>query len=71
MQILQKSITRAELTALAENTFGDMIKCVADVKRGLLALDAELHADLERLLLENGSAGEDLWVWHLNHKLGT
>ena len=65
MQILQKSITQAELAALAENTFGDMIKCVADVKRGLLALDAELHADLERLLLENGSAGEDLWGFNL------
>ena len=65
MQILQKSITRAELAALAENTFGDMIKGVADVKRGLLALDAELHADLERLLLENGSAGEDLWGFNL------
>ena len=65
MQILQKAITRAELAALAENTFGDMIKCVADVKQGLLALDAELHADLERLLLENGSAGEDLWGFNL------
>ena len=61
MQILQTAITRTELAALAENTFGDMIKCVADVKRGLLAIDAELHADLERLLLDNGSAGEDLW----------
>ena len=65
MQILQKSITRAELAALAENTFGDMIKCVADVKLRLLAVDAELHADLERLLLENGSAGEDLWGFNL------
>ena len=65
MQILQKSITRAELAALAENTFGDMIKCVADVRLGALALDAELHADLERMLLENGSAGEDLWGFNL------
>ena len=65
MQILQKSITRAELSALAENTFGDMIKCVADVKLRLLAVDAELHADLERLLLENGSANEDLWGFNL------
>ena len=65
MQILQKSITRAELAASAENTFGDMIKCVADVRLGSLALDAELHADLERLLLENGSAEEDLWGFNL------
>ena len=65
MQILQTAITRAELAALAENTFGDMIKCVADVKLRLLAIDAELQADLERLLLENGSAGEDLWGFNL------
>ena len=65
MQILQTAITRAELAALAENTFGDMIKCVVDVKKGLLAIDAELQADLERLLLENGSAGEDLWGFNL------
>ena len=65
MQILQNSIKRAELAALAENTFGDMIKCVADIKLGLLALDAELHADLERLLIENGSAAEDLWGFNL------
>ena len=65
MQILQHPISREELRALAENTFGDMIKCVADVREGLLALDAELHADLERLLLENGSAQEDLWGFNL------
>ena len=49
----------------AANTFGDMIKCVADVDKGLLAIDAELHADLERLLLENGSQQTDLWGFNL------
>ena len=65
MQILQQAISIAELKELAQNTFGDMIKCVADVKRGLLAVDADLHADLERLLLEDGSAQEDLWGFNL------
>lgn len=65
MIILESVITRAELKSLAENTFGDIIKCVADVRLGRLALDAELHADLERLLLENGSLGEDLWGFNL------
>ena len=65
MQILQQPITLTELKALAQNTFGDMIKCVADVKRGLLAIDADLHADLERFLLEGGSAQEDLWGFNL------
>ena len=65
MQILLQPISRAELSAIADNTFGDMIKCVADVNRGLLAIDADLHADLERLLLEDGSAQEDLWGFNL------
>ena len=65
MQILQQAISISELNELAQNTFGDMIKCVADVKRGLLAVDADLHADLERLLLEAGSAQEDLWGFNL------
>jgi len=65
MQILQQAISISELKELAQNTFGDMIKCVADVKRSLLAVDADLHADLERLLLEDGSAQEDLWGFNL------
>lgn len=65
MQILQKPISIAGLKALAQNTFGDMIKCVADVERGTLAIDADLHADLERLLLEDGSAQENLWGFNL------
>lgn len=65
MQILQKSISRAELTSLAQNTFGEMVKAVADVKREIIALDADLHADLEQMLLKNGSAQEDLWGFNL------
>ena len=65
MQILRQAISISELKELAQNTFGDMIKCVADVKRGLLAVDADLHADLERLLLEDGSAQESLWGFNL------
>ena len=65
MQILHQPISREELRRLAGNTFGDMIKCEANVRMGLLAVDANLHADLERLLLENGSAQEDLWGFNL------
>ena len=61
MIILQESITKAELRTMADHRFGDMVKGVVDIGRGLLALDAELHADLETLLLENGAKQEDLW----------
>lgn len=65
MQILERPVSREELKAIAQNTFGEMAKCVADIRRGLLAIDADLHADLEALLLQNGSAQEDLWGFNL------
>lgn len=46
---------------MQENYFGDMVKAVVDIRKGLMALDAELHADLEKMLLEDGSEQEDLW----------
>lgn len=61
MIILEKPITRAELSTLAENFYGDMIKGVVDVEQELLALDAELHSDLEGMLLREGSSQEALW----------
>ena len=65
MLILDHPITRAVLKEYAANTFGDMVKCVADIDKGLLAIDADLHADLERLLLENGSQQTSLWGFNL------
>ena len=46
---------------MAETLFGNLVKAVVDVKREIIAVDAELHADEESLLLENGSTQEDLW----------
>ena len=61
MIILEKPVTRAELIELAENFYGDMVKGVVDVDKELLAIDAELHSDLEGLLLGEGSLQEALW----------
>ena len=65
MIILDRPISKSELKEYAANIFGDMIKSVADVEKGLLAIDADLHADLERLLLENGSEQSSLWGFNL------
>ena len=61
MKIIPQIITIDELRKLAANTFVNMIKAVVDVDRKLLAVDAELHSDLEALLLEDGSKQKDLW----------
>ncbi len=58
---MEEVIQKGDL-ARSEVVFdGPMVKGVVDVERGLLAVDADLHADLEKLLLENGSNQEDLW----------
>lgn len=61
MLIIEDSITIAQLEEIAARLFGDMVKGVVDVDLGLLALDAELHSDLEALLIQNGSNQAALW----------
>jgi len=61
MRIVEDSISPGELKAMAEGLFGNMVKAVVDVERRIMALDGELHADEEALLLENGSRQESLW----------
>ena len=61
MKILDEPIAVDELKKIAAETFGDLIKAVVDVRRSLVALDAELHSDLEALLIEDGSQQYDLW----------
>lgn len=65
MIILTRPISRSELRKLAEACFGDMVKGVADVDKGLVALDAELHSDLEAMLLAQGSEQNSLWGFNL------
>ena len=38
-----------------------MIKAVVDIDKKIIALDAELHADLENLLMQERSKQEHLW----------
>ena len=61
MKILDKKIKRNELKN-SQFVMGDeMVKGVVDVKKGILAIDAEMHADIEKFLLEGGSDQFDLW----------
>ena len=50
MRILEEVITRDDLWK-AENVLGEeMVKAAVDVERGLLGIDAEMHADIEQKL---------------------
>jgi len=61
MKIVTVALPLEELKQIAVDTFGNLVKAVVDVDRELIAIDAELHSDLEALLLEDGSKQESLW----------
>ena len=59
--IIRETLTFEDLKQMAARMFGDLVKAVVDVDRELLAVDAELHADLEAMLLQEGSEQRSLW----------
>jgi hypothetical protein len=61
MEIIDKNISLEELKQMAEKMFGNLIKAVVDVEKEIMAVNGELHADEEALLLQNGSKQENLW----------
>lgn len=61
MIIVSSKITRKEIIEKHLTHFKTLVKAVVDIERKIIALDAELHSDLEAYLLENGSKQENLW----------
>jgi hypothetical protein len=59
--ITDSKIDPADVRRLVERQFGDMVKVVVDVRRRMVAVGGELHADAEAMLLESGSQQADLW----------
>lgn len=61
MIIIQEPVNIREIQANHNHFFTSMVKIVVDVEREVVAIDADLHADLEELLLEDESSQENLW----------
>jgi len=61
MKLVDKSITVKELKKMASLMFGDLVKAVVDIKKKVMVVDGEMHADEEKYLLETGSKQDDLW----------
>jgi Protein of unknown function (DUF5674) len=61
MEIVRESITIDTLRGMSSSFFGSMVKAVIDVDLEIVALDAEMHSDLESVLLREGSTQQHLW----------
>ncbi len=69
MQTLTQPISLKKLTTIAQERFGDMTKAVVDLEKQIMVVDADLHADQERLLLKQGSKQQNLWGINLYPEL--
>ncbi len=62
MKILTRQISIEELMQIETERFFDyMVKAVVDVEKHIIAVNAELHADLEAYLRDNGSEEKNLY----------
>ena len=68
MKIIKQPIQLTDLSKLEQEMFfneDEMVKAVADIEQGTLALNAPLHSDLEEMLLENGSSQASLYGFNI------
>src|SRR3989338_1959526 len=61
MKLLKKPILLESLHKMAQAGFGNFVKAVVDIEKGIMAIGGELQADEEALLIEGGSRQRDLW----------
>src|SRR3989344_2043384 len=61
MKVVEKKINIWEIKKMAKEMFGILVKTVVDIKKEIMVINAELHADEEQYLLERGSKQENLW----------
>jgi hypothetical protein len=63
--IVREPVTREKLDELASAWHRDMVKGVADCRRGMIALGGNWHIEGNVCLLKDGSSQEDLWGFNV------
>lgn len=61
MKLIETTITNTELLDMSKKMFDGLVKAVVDIEKEIMVVDAELHADQEDYLLQQGSKQENLW----------
>jgi hypothetical protein len=65
IKIIKDPITRFELKRIAGEGFGDLVKAVVDVEKGIMAVGGELHMDELELLIEKEISNHQN-IWGIN-----
>jgi len=65
MKIIKDKVEILEVKEMAKRMYENLVKVVVDVERDILAIDAEMHVDLEQLLIEKENC-EPKNLWGIN-----
>lgn len=60
MKLVEISLSKDELSEIMKE-YGSYIKVTVDIKKEILVLGCELHADGEEILLKKGSKQNNIW----------
>lgn len=66
--VVRESVSESAVHALAEAWHGTLVKGVADIKTGIVALGGEWHMDANNRLLAEGSDQRNLWGFNIYPK---
>lgn len=61
MKLIDSFISIEELNKMSSRMFGGLVKAVVDIEKGIMVVDAAMHADEEKYLIDQGSKQDDLW----------
>lgn len=66
--VVHESVNEETLSALAKAWHYTLVKGVADIKTGTVALGGEWHMDANTKLIEEGSEQQDIWGFNIYPK---
>lgn len=61
MKLITDKVMLSELEQMSEKMYGHLVKVVVDVNQEIMVVDASMHADEEKFLLEGGSKQSNVW----------
>jgi hypothetical protein len=72
IRIIKEPVPRDIVSEIAKEFYEDMVKGVADIKRGIIAIGGEWHSDANNVLIKDGSSQENNWGFnfYLNRPKG-
>jgi hypothetical protein len=65
MKIVKDGILISELEEMTKRMYENLVKAAVDIEKEIIAVDAEMHVDLEQLLIEEENS-EPKNIWGIN-----